>query len=332
MKYKKWRVLIEILLWFAFLSVQFAQFNVLTPLIIDGHLNPKGWAFVISNSFLISFYYFNIKFALPKLLFNNKRILFFVFQVVFLVFCNFVFYAFPSLNPLEKIVANPYLFVSWFISVRLAVMLLFSIVIFISKRTRHTEKNRMQTEIYSLRSQINPHFLFNTLNNIYALTLVKSDKAGESIIMLSSIMRYMINEQHSDLISLRKEMDYLNSYLELEKLRIPTNVDLDIKIEGNLNKNTIAPLIFLPFIENAFKHGISTEKNTSIQIHLTVAGDILYMVVKNKKINNPKIESSGFGLKNVIKRLDLLYANKYDLQIIDHETTYTVNLKLNLNA
>jgi LytS/YehU family sensor histidine kinase len=332
MKTKKRKVLFELLIWFAFLSVQFAQFNILTPLIIDNHLNPKGWAFVISNSFLICFYYFNIKFALPKLLFNKKRIQFIVIQVVFIALCNFVFYAFPSLNPLEKIIPTPNLFFSWFISIRLAVMLLFSFVIFISKRTREAEKNRMQTEIYSLRSQINPHFLFNTLNNIYALTLVKSDKAGESIIMLSSIMRYMINEQHSDLISLRKEMDYLNSYLELEKLRIPTNVDLDIKIEGNLNKNTIAPLIFLPFIENAFKHGISTEKNTHIQIHLTIVDDLLYLLVKNKKINNPKIEIGGFGLKNVIKRLDLLYANKYDLQIIDHETTYTVNLKLNLNA
>jgi len=332
MKTKKGKVLLEILIWLAFLFVQFAQFNSLSPLLVNSHLNPKYWAFFISNFLLISFYYFNIKFALPKLLFNKKLILFIVIQFLYLAICNIVFYFFPSINPLEKVVDNPYLFISWFISIRLALVLLFSLVIFISKRTRDAEKNRMQTEIYSLRSQINPHFLFNTLNNIYALTLIKSDRAGESIILLSSIMRYMINEQHSDFISLRKEIDYLNAFIELEKLRLPNNVDLDIKIDGNLNKNRIAPLIFLPFIENAFKHGISTNKNTIIQIYLTITANILYLEVKNEKMNNKKLESSGFGLKNVKKRLDLLYDVNYDLQVIEHESTYTVNLKLNLNA
>jgi LytS/YehU family sensor histidine kinase len=136
----------------------------------------------------------------------------------------------------------------------------------------------------------------------------------------------------SDLISVRKEIDYLNSYIDLEKLRLPNTVKMDINFEGDFNRNQIVPLIFLPFIENVFKHGISPEQESAVKISITVSDDSFFLLVQNTKVKTTVKEVSGFGIDNVKKRLNLLYPNKHELEIRDEDTTYIVNLKLNLHA
>ena len=194
----------------------------------------------------------------------------------------------------------------------------------------------MQSELKFLKSQINPHFLFNTLNNLYALTLKKSDKAPEIVIKLSEMMRYMLYECNEKKVLLSKEVNYLRNYLDLERLRQNKNVNIDFKVNGNVAEQKIAPLIFIPFLENSFKHGLNNQlKEGFVHIVLDVEPKKVHLFIENSKpavmpLQNHR-RSGGIGLVNVRRRLNLLYPNNYELNISDHPNTYAVDLFLNLN-
>jgi hypothetical protein len=332
-KLNKMKIIQHVAAWMVFVIIQFIQFNAFNPLPETLNNNSKYIAFFFSNTLLILFYYLNYYYAFPKLLFNNKKLSYVIFacfylSLFFLLFLNFPDYIIIT----EKVARHPFLFLIIFIVIRLILIFFVSYTFYNQKRKIEEEKNNLKNEIYSLRSQINPHFLFNTLNNIYALSLIKSDLAGESIIKLSSIMRYMIKEQLNDLIPIRNEIDYINSYIELEKLRLPNTVNLDINFEGDFNRNKIAPLIFLPFIENVFKHGVSSEESSIVKIKITVSDDTFWLLVQNTKVKTSIKEFSGFGINNVKKRLNLIYPNNHELEIRNEDASYIVNLKLNLHA
>jgi len=332
-KLNKTKIIQHTAAWMVFIFVQFIQYNAFNPLSESFNDISKYIAFLFSNILLILFYYLNFYYAFPKLLFNGKKLSYVLFSCFYLSLFFLLINIFPDYIIISKKLAhNPFLFLIIFIVIRLILIFFVSYTFYNQKRKIEEEKNNLKSEIYSLRSQINPHFLFNTLNNIYALSLIKSDVAGESIIKLSSIMRYMIKEQLSDLISVRKEIDYLNSYIDLEKLRLPNTVKMEINFEGDFNRNQIVPLIFLPFIENVFKHGISPEQESAVKISITVSDDSFFLLVQNTKVKTTVKEVSGFGIDNVKKRLNLLYPNKHELEIRDEDTTYIVNLKLNLHA
>jgi len=204
------------------------------------------------------------------------------------------------------------------------------------REKKELEKQTMQSELNFLRSQVNPHFLFNTLNSLYALTLKKSDKAPETVLKLSEIMRYMLYECNEKYVSLEKEISYVKNYLDLEKLRHGEGVHIEFKIgEGTEDKN-IAPLVLIPFVENAFKHGIKNQiKNGYVMMNLSVVkGDLLFEIKNSKPPPSPeptsKIRSGGIGLVNVQRRLNLIYPDKYVLKIKNTQAFFKITLKLKL--
>ena len=193
----------------------------------------------------------------------------------------------------------------------------------------------MQSELRFLKSQINPHFLFNTLNSLYALTLKKSDLAPDIVLKLSEMMRYMLYECNEKSVDLGKEVNYIRNYLELERLRQGNHVDIRFEVQGYISDQKIAPLMFIPFIENCFKHGLGHHLTKGfVNILLKVQNNEVDLFIENSKAESmPKPlhpRSGGIGLVNVRRRLDLLYPGHYKLNIDDSPNTYAVNLQLSL--
>jgi two-component system, LytTR family, sensor kinase len=201
---------------------------------------------------------------------------------------------------------------------------------------RELETRTMQTELNFLKSQINPHFLFNTLNSLYALTLRKSDDAPDVVIKLSEMMRYMLYECNEQQVFLSKELNYISNYLDLERLR-HKKTDIRFDVVGEASDLKIAPLIFIAFIENAFKHGASNHLTGGfVDIHLHIEQNEVTMYVENAKpetqpaLNHKR--SGGIGLVNVKRRLDIMYSKNYSLEIQDNPHTYGVNLWIQVGA
>ncbi len=192
------------------------------------------------------------------------------------------------------------------------------------------ENEKLLSELAFLKSQINPHFLFNSLNNIYSLAYQKSDKTPQAILKLSEIMRYMLYESNEDKVDLADEIRYLENYIELQKLRFKDNSYIKFEIIGEAKDQKITPLVLISFVENAFKHGIATDKAVPISILLNIESGKIFFKTINKKSNQNKDETGGIGLQNVRRRLDLLYKDKYELLIEDKNDIYNCELYLNL--
>ena len=193
----------------------------------------------------------------------------------------------------------------------------------------------MQSELKFLKSQINPHFFFNTLNNLYALTLKKSDLAPEIVLRLSEMMRYMLYESNEKEVSLEKEINYVINYIELEKLRQGERFQINFDIKGAPKQQKIAPLMFIPFLENSFKHGLDSHiKAGYVNAQLTLNEASVSLDIKNSKPKNVQpikaSKSGGIGLENVKRRLKLLYPNKHNLKINDATDFFHVALEINL--
>jgi len=194
------------------------------------------------------------------------------------------------------------------------------------------EKEKMASELAMLKSQINPHFLFNNLNNIYSLAIRKSEVAPKAIVMLSEMMRYMLYDSTAEQISLSKEVEHLHNYIDLQKLRLKDHNQVCFTTEGDLETRKIEPMLLEPFVENAFKHGDIFRQGGNIHIDLKVVGNQLEFKVKNTFTRNGHVKDkhSGIGLANIRKRLELLYPDKHKLDIAEKETRFLVDLKLNL--
>jgi LytS/YehU family sensor histidine kinase len=197
-------------------------------------------------------------------------------------------------------------------------------------------KEKLEAELKLLKSQINPHFLFNTLNNLYALTLHHPHKAPEMVYKLSQLMNYMLYDGNQAEVPLEKEIHYIENYIDLEKIRYDKQVDVSLNVYDNVEGVMIAPLLLLPFVENSFKHGLSNRISGGwIRIDILLQNNTLVMKVENSKSDPHKEKSikpiSGIGLQNVKKRLALIYPDQYNLQLMDEEETYLVVLKIQLD-
>ncbi len=200
------------------------------------------------------------------------------------------------------------------------------------------QRQNLTSELKFLKTQINPHFFFNTLNSLYALTLKKSDKAPEIVLKLSEMMRYMLYESNERNIALTQEINYMKNYLELEKIRHGDNFKMDMNISGSPSGHKIAPLLFIPFLENSFKHGIDHAlKSGYVNINLDIKEKSLHIKVTNSlptnevslKVQNKKI--GGIGLTNVRRRLNILYPKRHKLEIEKNDKEFMVSLSLQLN-
>ncbi|MDP4268192.1 MAG: histidine kinase [Bacteroidota bacterium] len=195
------------------------------------------------------------------------------------------------------------------------------------------EKEKLNTELAFLKSQINPHFIFNVLNNICSLARKKSDDTENAIIKLSQLLRYNLYDFRDEKVSLEREIRYLNDYIDIQKMRLGDNVQIVFDVKGKTENVMIEPLILIPFVENAFKHGVNTTDNCKIEISIDCDSKMLHFIVKNLKLEKKKTSDNnkGIGLKNVTRRLSILYPEKYTLSIIDQSNIYIVDLKINVN-
>lgn len=211
----------------------------------------------------------------------------------------------------------------------LSVALKFAVDWFLNERIqRDLENQRLSAELAFLKSQINPHFLFNSLNSIYSLAYQKSDTTPEAILKLSEIMRYMLYESNDNKVDLAKELQYLQNYIDLQKIRFGNKAFVDFKITGEVGNQKIVPLLLIAFIENAFKHGVANDPSSPICLRINLDGTHLHFFMENKKHMMNRDTEGGIGLNNVKRRLDLLYSGKYKLTIQDEATTYTCELSL----
>ena len=198
------------------------------------------------------------------------------------------------------------------------------------RRTREIENEHLRTELSFLHMQINPHFLFNSLNTIYGMSLKKSDNAPKAVLKLSQLLRYMIEETGHDMVPLEQEVIYLNNFIDLQKMRSGPSLTVTFDVEGDINQANIAPMLLLPFVENAFKYGLNNSMESPIQIELIVTKETIEFSVINRKFENMGRHSSGVGIPNVQRRLALLYPRKHELNIKDTGETYFVKLKISL--
>jgi len=195
------------------------------------------------------------------------------------------------------------------------------------------EKQNMRSEIALLRTQLNPHFLFNTLHNIDTLIKDNQDRASKSLIKLSNIMRYMLHDNKSDQVSIEKELEHIENYISLERLRIKNKNFIKFQISGDYQGIKIAPMLFIPFIENAFKHSVDSDIENGITIDFTFVENTITFICTNKydKLEVEKDTTQGIGLETVEKRLKILYPEKYKLIIDKDESIFKVRLEINVD-
>lgn len=201
-------------------------------------------------------------------------------------------------------------------------------------RKKELENESLTSELRFLKAQINPHFLFNTLNNLYYLAYTQSPNTTEVVAKLSQMMRYMLDDSNHSRVSLGKEIEYMRNYVSLEQLRLGEQVPIRFEVEGDAAGVAIAPLVLITFLENAFKHGVSNSVADSwINVFIQVKNKDLYYQVINSKIpesGKTVKDKSGIGLSNVKRRLELSYPDRHELQIEDEEDRYSVVLKIDL--
>jgi two-component system sensor histidine kinase AlgZ len=213
-------------------------------------------------------------------------------------------------------------------------IVLLALVIKLFKLWLERKQAALQAELDALKGQVHPHFLFNTLNNLYALTLTNSPKSPQVVLGLSELLRYMLYECNADRVSLNKEILMLQQFVSLEKLRYEERLDLTFNIYGETDDKLIAPLLMLPLIENAFKHGTSESLGQAwININLYVTGEDLKLKISNSKAEKEAEKHTGhIGLQNLHKRLELLYPATHQLKIMDDDDAFLVVLEVKLTT
>lgn len=199
------------------------------------------------------------------------------------------------------------------------------------KQKKALENQRLNAELNFLKLQINPHFLFNTLNSIYSQAHLKSEQTEYSILKFSQIMRYVLYDSATEKIPLAKDLEYITNYIDLQKLRISKNVTIHYEVSGNTDGLLIAPLLLITFIENAFKHGVSYTIPSEIKIRIELMGHTIRLSVGNAVTAQRQNAAGGVGLINAKRRLDVLYPNRYMLDVVENNSLYIVNLKIELD-
>jgi LytS/YehU family sensor histidine kinase len=286
---------------------------------------------------------------LPKYYFRNR---FFLFSVVLI---SLIFFYPVFVYILRKVIVEPYILhgpmeYTWYNYFMAMLIFVFGMVPLVwFKMAVHLREDAVfhqkldndrlkallklkETELKLLKSQIHPHFLFNTLNNLYSLALEKSDRTPDLIIRLADMLSYIIYDGSSEKVPLSKEIEFIKSYIELQKVRYES-CDITFKIDGEINSRMIAPMILHTFIDNSFKHGADKDSgNPWIRILLSIRNGSLFLNVVNSIREDDRIDgkSAGIGISNTLKRLDLLYLGRHELNIDKSDNKYSVSLRLDL--
>jgi len=302
------------------------------------HVNFKvvfSIRFLIFDAWWILFFYFNLLVLIPRFL-NRKRMGIYIFLIILLMalFITAI-NIFPKQGEKSGLhreyffMIFPYLFVwamstvYWFVTDKIRT----------EQLMKERENENLKTELSFLRSQVSPHFLFNVLNNLVAMARLKSDQLEPSLIRLSGLMRYMLYESDEASVTLLRETEYINSYIELQKIRYASSLFIHLDMDPG-DSQRIEPMLLIPFIENAFKHGTGAIDDPAIDISLKISEGLIDFRVKNKyDPANEEIKdlTSGIGLPNVERRLNLLYDQKHILTILKENGWFMVSLQIKLH-
>jgi sensor histidine kinase YesM len=329
-RYRIWWHIIFWIVWYFFYIITYSQGEPFqkTQFIYNLYLLPVRMAAAYSLIYWI----------LPKFLFTKKYLIFFVITIFHgILFGLAVTYtlAFASKSPVVEMV--PYirpLVLNYQIPATAVAIYMFKRWYLIQQITLNLQNEKLESELKLLKSQIHPHFLFNTLNNLYALTLKKSDKAPDMVIQLSNLLEYSLYSGKEPEVELAEEIKQLCSYIDLEKLRYGKRLDIKTKMTENTDGLMIAPLLLLPFVENSFKHGASNDiESPFIHIKMDINNEKLFFNVRNSYkpvVGKPENYKEGIGLNNVRRRLELLYPGKHKLEITKGDNVFEVHLVMDL--
>ena len=316
-------------------------------------LNTIPPNFYIRTAVFIGLFYINYYILVPNLLLNHKIALYavviisFTLLIIYVIepliphsrdfrFINKIPKEIKHLNfrvPPEERPIHPFfpIFLLVILFLALSTSIRLSLEWYKKEKERIViQSQKVNSELSFLKAQLNPHFLFNTLNSIYSLANKKSDDTTVAVVTLSELMRYMIYEANEELVSLEKEIEHIKNYISLQLLRIKDSSGVQVNINGDLNYR-IEPLLLISFIENAFKYGTDFRGKTDIIIKINILNNELHFYTYNKlSLQNSKNKNSGIGLKNIKNRLNLLYPNSHHLKILNNGKSYKVNLILKL--
>ncbi|MCX6304317.1 MAG: histidine kinase [Bacteroidetes bacterium] len=295
---------------------------------------------LITVGFLAISVYINLLWLIPEFFNKRKFLLFTILEVanilLFILLNYYVTFFFEGgkqpVNFFTEFIAEFILVLLFLIVSTLLKFMRDSIALQdVELRMKEVEKQKIEAELRALKAQVNPHFFFNTLNSLYALSLDKSDKAPELILKLSDLMRYVIYESKDDMVPVGKQLEFLQSYVFLERLRSNESLDVQFNVTGDQVDVKIAPLLYLAFIENAFKHG-SKEKSDNpyinILFNLEHEDRVVFAIENRIDPFQGRPAEGGFGLSNVKKRLELLYPGRHTLNITQTLTIYRVELTI----
>lgn len=339
------RVVQHLLFWCFYVVIYFFNYRMNEPVVtgilvtlfyLPGHL---------------FFTYSQLYFLIPQFLLRRKKLLYFFFTVLFLKIAINIHWLLFSFVVAPLRTGAPKVIIDWNILWQFklhhflpffALITICAIAVSIkllkkwyleNEKKEQVEKEKTRIELEMLKAQVHPHFLFNTLNNLYGLTLTKAPEAPLVVTHLADLLRYMLYECNEKEVPLTKEIEVLKKYIELEKLRYGNRVDVSFTAGGNIELLSIAPLLLIPFVENSFKHGVSNQIDQCwVNLHIYTEGLMLFFNLSNS-ISSVKEGTTfgGIGLQNTKKRLELLYPGKYQLQINEADEIYNVKLQLQLD-
>ncbi len=322
---------------------------VVFTLIFRIHSMPLGDQFILSLIWVplhMAFAYPVMFIFIPHLLMKEKQGLFVLVMLAWGVagwFWNYVCRAFIFFGFVQYITGlglgntNPWAANSYLSMVAVAglgsTIILFKYWMQKQKDFLTEQKEKIDIELQLLKAQIHPHFLFNTLNNIYSFSMQGSEKTPAMIAKLSSLLSYILYDCKSNNVLLEKEIEVMKNYIDLEKERYGNTLEVSLNIEGDIEAKFIAPLLLLPFIENAFKHGTSEQlEKPWLSIDISAMQNLLRFKIVNSKNEQINIETKGIGISNVKKRLGYLYPSTHELRINDEGNFFVVSLALELSA
>lgn len=344
------KFIFNIIVWICFFLLPFVFFPYNRELSPFQSSRFVGWL-IFSNIFLLIFYYVNSMVLVPQLL-ANKKTLWFIFIIV-VSFCIYLLGIYLiseyTKDTREYLIRRgierrrpPRSF--FFIS--MGPMALFLLAFIASSGSRILDRwyaaekikeqiaqQQIHTELTMLKSQVNPHFLFNTLNSIYTLALTNDAKTPDAVLRLSRIMRYTLEESKSESVALKDEIEFIHSYIILQKMRLTDNVQVSFTIDGDPDFVTVPPLLFIPFIENAFKYGVSTHHRSEIRSTIQLEDGWLVFTCANdifKNMNEPK--STGLGIENARRRLELLFGKNFLLTHEENDGKFILEMRFPLST
>ncbi len=330
-------ILVHLAIWITFLAIPTYILSVLISLKVQEAQVMEVIRMVYTYCILIGLFYYNYYVLIPKFLFNNRYLLYSLYLfAIYILISTIPILIFSEIFEVEVFDTDliPQLDeFDWLLLVMLyLVSFVVSLALRLNARLQHTENERVSAQLAYLKTQINPHFLFNALNGIYSTAMDTAPKAADMIEKLASMMRYTIYETTADYVPLNSEVEYVQNYIQLQKDRFDDSVNINFHCEGDFSENQIAPLLIVPFIENSFKHGVNSEQDSDIQIWLSCKNNIFEMIVQNNKVilDLSENEESGIGIQNTRGRLDLIYPQKHTLEILETVNTFTVKLKIEL--